>query len=1070
MRLTSLLSVFAITALSLHAQDRGYYRTPALHGSLLVFAAEGDLWRVPVAGGEATRLTTYPEDETAPAISPDGAWIAFSASYEGPTEVYVMPSGGGLPKRLTWEGGATVTGWTPDGKVAYTTRAYSTLPNAQLVTVDPASGARQVLPLAQAADGTWDRGGGTLWFTRVPEQGSRTKRYRGGTAQSIWRYAPNAPEAQPLTADFDGTDRQPMWWNGRIYFVSDRDGTMNLWTMAPDGTDKQQLTHHVGWDVKSPALDGGRIVYQLGADIHLYDIRAGTDTTITIALVSDADQLRQRWVDNPMQYLDAWYLSGDGSRVALTARGRVFVAPVHAGRLVEVTRQSGVRYRTAQFLPGDSTLAVLSDQSGEVEWWTAPANGIGNTRQVTTNGHVVRFDGIPSPDGRWIVDYNHDQELWLTDVTTGRSTRIAFSAQWGFAGVSWSPDSRWIAYAMPDSNALTRVFVHDVARNRAVAVTTERYNSWDPAWSPDGRWLFFLSDRSFDSRVSAPWGNYQPEPYFDRQTGIYALALQPGAMAPFMRRNELSASADTGNVRPVDIRFEGLAGRLAQVPVPDGNYGNLTTNGKRLFWTSRPSGGDGTALMARDLTPDADAVTVADGIRGYELSADGKKIGVRKGNAIYVIAAGSGAGAKLDDDARVNVSGWSFPLNPQEDWRQLFLESWRLERDYFYDPNMHGVDWVAMRDKYLPLVDRVRTRADLADLQAQMAGELSTLHTFVYGGDFREGPDNVDLASLGARLERDERAGGWRVAHIYRADPDLPGQLSPLAQYGVDVQEGDVIRAINGVGTLTVPHPDALLRNQAGREVRLGVARGSRAFDAIVTPISAGRAADLRYDEWEYTRRLATDSASRNTIGYVHLRAMGSGNIEEWYRNFYPVFNRQGLIIDVRHNRGGNIESWILEKLLRKAWMYWQPRVGDPYWNMQYAFRGHVVVLVDHFTASDGEAFAEGFKRLGLGKVFGTRTWGGEVWLTSSNRLNDRGIVTAAEFGVYADGQWLVENHGVDPDSVVDNLPHATFGGQDAQLTAAVAYLRDRIRADPRPVPPHPSYPDKSSPDNRRHR
>jgi tricorn protease len=375
-----------------------------------------------------------------------------------------------------------------------------------------------------------------------------------------------------------------------------------------------------------------------------------------------------------------------------------------------------------------------------------------------------------------------------------------------------------------------------------------------------------------------------------------------------------------------------------------------------------------------------------------------------------------------------------------------------------------------MLRKYLPLVDRVHSRAELADLQGQMAAELSVLHTYVYGGDRRTDPRDVSGATLGARLSRDERSGGWRVDHVFRADPDLPGERSPLARYGVEVRAGDVITAVNGVATLSVPHPHALLRNQAGKLVRLSVrpAAGGTPRDVMVEPISIGDDFDLRYDEWEYTRRLAADSLSHGTVGYVHLRAMGSGDAADWYREFYPQFNRQGLIVDVRHNGGGNIESWILEKLLRKAWMYWQPRVGDPYWNMQYAFRGHMVVLVDERTASDGEAFADGFRRLGMGQVIGTRTWGGEVWLSSSNRLNDRGIVTAAEFGVYGpDGKWLIEGWGVEPDQVVDNLPHATFRGEDAQLAAAVRHLQQLIASDPRPVPPHPAYPDKAAPDNR---
>ena len=350
------------------------------------------------------------------------------------------------------------------------------------------------------------------------------------------------------------------------------------------------------------------------------------------------------------------------------------------------------------------------------------------------------------------------------------------------------------------------------------------------------------------------------------------------------------------------------------------------------------------------------------------------------------------------------------------------------------------------------LVDRVTDRAELSDILAQMVGELSALHIFVRGGDTRRGADQVQPASLGATFTRDEKAGGFRVQHIYRTDPDEPADSAPLARRTVNVQEGDVVQTVKGVPALSARSVDALLRNQADKQVLLRIVPkgGGAPRDMVVAPVPLARQTAMRYDEWEYTRRLAVEKAGQKKIGYVHLRAMGGNDMAQWQREFYPIFDRDGLIIDVRHNNGGNIDSWILEKLLRKAWFYWQPRVGNATWNMQYAFRGKVVVLTDENTASDGEAFAEGFRRLGLGKVIGTRTWGGEIWLSQSNFLVDRGIATAAETGVFGpDGDWLIEGHGVDPDIAVDNLPHATFAGGDAQLDAAVKYLQDAIRKEP---------------------
>lgn len=1080
MRRLILIPLILALPVTLGAQGHeGYYRHPTIHGNTIVFVAEGDLWRTDLDGGLARRLTTHLEEETHPAIGPEGRRIAFSASYEGPSEIYVMPIDGGLPVRLTYAGEeARVVGWTPGGEILYATRKYSTLPNYQLVRLDPESGRRTPVPLAQAADGSYDRPAGTLFFTRFSKQWSHTKRYRGGTAQDIWKFAAGAGEADPLTPDNPGTSRTPMYWNGRVYFVSDRDGTLNLWSMDPDGGDLRQHTFHDGWDVLDPAQQDGRIVYRMGANIRIYDIRSHRDRPVPVRLASDLDQMRVKWVDEPLEYLSAAHIAPAGDRLVLTARGEVFVAPVERGRFVHATRRPDVRYREARFMPDGESLLLMSDESGEVEWWTLPANGLGGPEQLTRNGEALRLDGAPSPDGRWLASYDHDQELWLYNLRNGEARQIDFSAQWGFDGPTWSPDSRWVAYAKPANNRFLQIHLYRAEDGTRATITTDRFDSWSPAWGPDGKWIYFLSDRHFESLVRSPWGSRQPEPFFDRQTRLYMIALQKGLRSPFAPEDELQVTdddRDEGKEGPEEARGEpphvvidldGIERRLHRVPVEPGNYSSLTTNGRRLFWVSRETSLERTEhLLALKIESDEpEPEKLVEDIRYYELSGDGSKLLVRKGDDLYVIGADAGGDAKLDE-AKVDLSGWRFPMDPNEEWRQLFVDSWRLERDYFYDPNMHGVDWEGMLEKYLPLVDRVTNRSELADLQGQMASELSALHTYVYGGDHREDDADVAPASLGASLSRDESAGGYRVDHLYRADPDYPDELSPLARPAVQVEEGDVIEAINGVATLSVVDPGALLRDQAGEQVRLRVRSPQEAAsrDVVVTAISAAEERDLRYDEWEYTRRLAVDSLSGGDIGYVHLRAMGARNMAEWHRHFYPVFDRKGLIIDVRHNGGGNIDSWILARLLRTAWFYWQPRVGDPYWNMQYAFRGHMVVLIDEWTASDGEAFAEGFRRLGLGELIGTRTWGGEIWLTSSNRLADRGIVTASEFGVYGpEREWLIEGHGVEPDIVVDNLPHATFGGDDAQLSAALEHLERLIAEDPRPVPPAPPYPDKS--------
>jgi tricorn protease len=456
----ALLSVLVLLApFHATAQTIGFYRAPAIRGESIVFVAEGDLWRVGVGGGVATRLTSHPWLETTPTISPDGKTIAFSARYEGPFEVYTMPIAGGAPVRRTWEGeGAFPVGWTPDGRLVYRSAHYAGLPDGQLLSVDLKSGARTRIPLSQAADGSYDQSGKTLFFTRQEFQGSHTKRYQGGTAQQLWKYA-EGQEAVPLTADYAGTSKVPMWWKGRVYFASDRDGSMNLWSMDESGRDLKQLTFHKGWDVQDPSLGDGRIVYQLGADLHLLDLAQGKDTLLAITLPSDFDQQRERWVKNPMEFLTAAHLSPKGDRLVLTARGQVFVAPVVQGRLVEATRSQTVRYRDARFFPDGKSLLTLTTETGEVELARLPANGVGASQVLSRDGHVLRWQAIPSPDGKWVAHHDKNWELWLLEVATGKQTRIATNQNGSFGDLSWSPDSRWLTFGATQDNQFQQLFL-----------------------------------------------------------------------------------------------------------------------------------------------------------------------------------------------------------------------------------------------------------------------------------------------------------------------------------------------------------------------------------------------------------------------------------------------------------------------------------------------------------------------------------------------------------------------------------------------------------------------------------
>lgn len=1098
---TVLLLACALLASALSAQTTsGYYRFPAIHGKTIVFTSEGDLWKVPTTGGLAQRLTSHPGSETRAAISPDGRWVAFSAQYEGPLDAYVMPIEGGLPKRLTYLGDVTVYGWTPDGRVIYQSGRYSTLPDPKLSTINPQTLEQKLVPLSQATEGCYDDAG-TLFFTRrSASYGAYTKRYEGGAAQNLWVLPAKGPVA-PLTANYDGTSKNPRWENGRLYFLSDRDGTMNLWSMRADGTDVKQHTRHKDFGLRSFSLQGQMAVYQNGADLWLYDVRQDKSTLLPITLTSDFDQTREKWVEKPLDYLSDVALSPNGDRVALTIRGQVFVTPVEKGRLVSAGRANGVRFRQAAFLPEGKTLLTLSDESGEMEFWKLPANGVGNREQVTRNGTSLRMASVVSPDGKWLAYTEHNQDLFVLEIATSQTRKVTHSLSGDFLepSLAWSPDSQWLAYSTGGAHgSYAQIYLHGLADAKTIAVTSDRAPSTSPAWSPDGKWLYFLTERHLESSVQDPWGNRAPQPYYDKTSEIYQLALVPQPRSPFELTDEVTAltaekdkpaddpkpaakdektAADSKpdaktEAKPdpvkVVIDFNGLPQRQWKPPLPAGNYSHLAVTAKHVLVIDQPRGPsqperegkpNGKLLSFEIKEKDVEPVTVIEEVDNYALSGDQKKIAVIKDKNLYVFEAGP-APAKLDK-TKIALGALKVSYQPRENWRQIFVDAWRMHRDYFYDPAMHGVEWKANLDKHLPLVDRVTSRDELSDLEVYMMSELSALHSFVFGGDSRRAPDNIEVGSLGAELTRDEAAGGWRIARIYRGDPDYPDGLSPLQKPGMHVTEGDVILALNGTATLSVPHPSVLLRAQAGQPVLLRIKPATgEPYDLVARALSQGEFGNLRYTDWELGRRRAVEQAASGKIGYVHLRAMSTGDAAQWARDFYPVLNREGLILDLRHNNGGNIDSWVLSSLLRKAWMYWAPRDGDTIWNMQGAFRGHIVALIDGETASDGEATANGFRRLGLGKLIGTRTWGGGIWLSMENKVVDKGIAAAGEFGTYGpEGVWVVEGRGIDPDIVVDNLPDRAFQGEDAQLDAAVKHLQELIAKDPRPVPNPPPYP-----------
>ncbi|MGI2048815.1 S41 family peptidase [Shewanella oncorhynchi] len=1066
-----MLALGTLTAFQTIAADavsnQGYYRAPALHDQTLVFTAEGDLWTQTLGQKAATRLTSLPAEELGATISADGKWVAYVANYEGASEVYVIPITGGVAKRVSFENSRVrVQGWTAKGEILYSTdTGFGPANNWMLRSVDPQTLTTTDLPLADAVEGVIDDRNEYVYFTRFGLQvtGDNAKVYRGGAKGELWRFKLGSKtEAQLLSGQHDGSVRQPMLCQDRLYFISDSDGNDNLWSMALDGSDAKQLTQFKDWQVRGARMDQGKVVFQLGADIHVFDIAAAKDSLLNIELISDFAERREHWVTDPMDYASSTNLAPAGDKVVITARSHVAIAGIDGSRLVQVALPGTYRVREAVLSQDGKSVYAISDMAGQQEIWQFPADGSSGAKQLTKDGHTLRMSLNLSSDGRFIAHDDNDGNVWLLDLKKNTNQKIITHGEGlgPYADIRWSSDSRFIALTKSEiGKQRPQIVLYSVDENKAETLTSDKYESYSPTFSSDGQWLYFLSNRQFSATPSSPWGDRNMGPVFDKRSQIFAIALVKNAKFPFSKPNELEPNQvektdAKDKPSPVKIDWAGISQRLWQVPVDSGNYSKLRVVDDRLYLLDQAIGDDVApnlmTIRFDRLSPKAEVF--AEDIGQYEVSVDGKKLMLRKHSnekSLLIVDGGDKLGDT--DNAKVQTEQWQLAISPQLEWQQMFEDAWLMHRESFFDKKMRGLDWQATKAKYQPLLDRLTDRNELNDIFMQMMGELDSLHSQVRGGDLPQDPDAAKAASLGARLQ--QTADGVKIAHIYSNDPELPANASPLNRIEVDAKEGDMLLAINGTPVVNVADVTRLLRNQQDKQVLLQLKRGSQTHKTIVMPVSAVVDSQLRYLDWVSHNAAVVEDVSQGKMGYLHLYAMGGGDIESFAREFYANYDKEGLIIDVRRNRGGNIDSWIIEKLLRRAWAFWQPTHGTPNTNMQQTFRGHLVVLTDELTYSDGETFSAGIKALGIAPLIGKQTAGAGVWLSGRNALTDKGMARVAEYPQYAmDGRWVLEGHGVTPDIEVDNLPFATFNGKDAQLETAISYLKDELVKQPIPA------------------
>ncbi|MEE1876806.1 S41 family peptidase [Altererythrobacter litoralis] len=1076
----------AALAASSAAAEEGFYQYPSARGDVLVFASEGDLWRSSRSGGSAVRLTNHEAEETDPALSPDGTMVAFNASYDSGQDVYVMPVAGGAPRRLTFEGGGLQTvGWTPDGKVIFSSRLAGGGQGEVLYTVDPRGGAADPIPLWRANDATFGQDGRTIFFSRrglAARARDNAVLYRGGGMAQLWKWDSGArEEATQLLADFGAPIRQPMAYGRRIYFISDKSGADAIWSVSEDGTGVVQHSPEMPFPVLQASIDAGEIFLQNGADLHVYSIAAGTLRKLALDIITDREQTRIRSIEDPLGLLEAARISPSGESVAVTARGRVALGAPKQLRRVEFATPMDARAREAVAGPKGDQVFLILDQGEHGDLYRMPADGSGQPIAVTKgyDAHIWSF--AVSPDSKTIIAWDIQSRLQKVDVATGQTTLLAKNDTGDdtpFSGVVFSPDGSHIAYAetsRENGGNTADIYVQNLATGARVRATSGKYNDYAPAFAHDGAWLYFISDRNFASTPGHPWGDRNMGVSFPDRGEIYALQLDPSAEFRFREDNELTRSTDKEEgdkdaapkggkeaegkdakeeSKAAKIVMNGLAERLYKVPAKPG-AGRTLLAAKDFLFTYM---GEDVVSIAIDKS-DPKTETFAKGARGIDLSADRKTALVVTGAPGKPVLSLVPAAAKMPEKLEPNLvrlKDWRLSVDPVAEWHQMFVDAWRLHRDLAYDPAMRGVDWNAVRARHEPLLGRIGHRAELNTILGQMASQLGILHSQVRPGDLPEDSENGEMAYLGAQYT--PVSGGLRIDSIYRSEADLVAQRPPLSRPGVDARVGDVIQRVDGRPVSSLAELRLALGSKAGQQVRLDLARGTGTVSTIVEPMNMRGAVTASYNDFVETKRAATDQMSGGKIGYLHLQAMGAGDVASFARDYFPQINKDGLIIDVRNNGGGNVDSILISMLLRRAWAFWADPSGTGVatTNMQNAYRGHVVVLIDERTYSDGETFAAGVKSLGIGPLVGTRTAGAGIWLSDRNRLTDNGAVRIAENAQYSiDGKWIIEGYGVGPDYEVENGPYATFQGEDAQLQAAVSILQEKIRQEPvRPLVP----------------
>jgi tricorn protease len=1073
-------------------------RYPNSHGGQIVFVADGNLWQVPAAGGTASRLTSDPGQDMMPRYSPDGKWIAFTASYQGNVDVYVIPAAGGPARRLTYQsdvypktGGRhgpdnMVVTWTPDSKnIVFMSRrmAWNSWINL-LFQVPVTGGLPTALPLDSGGLLTYGPDGHSVAYNRIFRNFRTWKRYQGGLAQQVFTYDFDSKKLTQVT-DWKGTNTAPMWYGRKIYFLSDRDQNLraNIWVLDLDTKETREITHFTDYDIDFPSLGDNSITFQQGGKLYAIDLPTEQVHEVNVTVPDDGIRTQPRTVkadkfirDTDMAQQTDHSLSPNGKRALFSARGDIFSVPAEDGTIRNLTNTPGADEDHPVWSPDGTKIAYTTDRTGGQQIALRPAAG-GAEKILTafTSGYL--YGPIFSPDGKHLAFSDSAHRLWLTG-TDGGSPRLVAQDNFGeIHDQSFSPDGRYLAYSLHRDTQQHALWIYDIEAGHATQVSNKPNDDGFPAFSPDGKDLYFLSARHENPAFSDTEFNFSTL----KSTGIYVLPLAKDGASPFAPRSDEGAvdikKSDTpgdwkpGASKPIHIDFDGLMDRAVAVPVDAGNITTLDLRGTKIFYQTQPIQllegtlpGEKSALHVYDLEKHKDGV-VNQGLDSYSLSADGKKVLIKQDKDYNVIDAAASDGGKDGDKKTLKLDGMHLVVDAQAEWAELFDNAWRLERDFFYSTEMNGVDWQSVHDSYKKLLPLAGSREDVNYLIGQVLGELGNSHTYVGDGDDADPTEAVRTGALGVDFGVDPDSGRYTFAKIYPGDNTRPEYRSPLTEPGINVKQGDVLLAVNGTDLKAPQNPYSLFVGITPDEtVTLTVADSAsgKHRDVVVKPLKSELS--VREKAWIDHNLETVDRLSGGRVGYIYLSDMEQLGLQQFIRQFYGQLGKQALIMDDRWNGGGFVDQMVLERLRRVliGMDANRERVGGPIPNQ--SINGPKICLINHYSASDGDIFPYFFREYGLGKLIGTRTWGGVRGIRGEWRMMDGGYVTIPEEAMYGlTSQWVIENHGVDPDIEVENQPGDLLAGHDQQLETAVDMLvkqiGDKPAGLPKPPPLLPAYP-----------